>query len=164
MVGVPKYTPLYQVLLAACQHYGICGTKTAKVTWYFKKFVALLQTVKTCKVHRVNKFGQRLVGIALPPAFCLCPFYGTDYVLLLGYVGNKLINGAAKVSSNLFYTVNGGGRISPPTDGTITNIGFLFQFGNADAALATEIYDFLIEHSVSPPIAHKYMNYFRLLF
>jgi hypothetical protein len=45
-------------------------TETAKVVEYLKKLEVVSQVVKTCKVHRVNKFGRESVGTRPLPIFC----------------------------------------------------------------------------------------------
>lgn len=57
-------------IIDALDFMSMCGTKTAKVTWYLKKLAALSQVVKTCKVHRVNKFGRKPSEKAPPVVFC----------------------------------------------------------------------------------------------
>jgi hypothetical protein len=70
-----NHIPPGSALHVVCQQYGICGTKTAKVAEFLKKFEVLSQAAKACKGHRVNKFGSKSVGTALLPICCLLKFF-----------------------------------------------------------------------------------------
>lgn len=47
------------------------------MAWCLKKLVASLQAAKACKVHRVNKFGQRPTGMTLPSVFVMPAVWST---------------------------------------------------------------------------------------
>jgi hypothetical protein len=78
------YRPGYQdgykhwlntVLWSSISAVAIGRTKTAKVMECLKKLAAPSQVVRTCKVHRVNKFGWEAVRDGAPGGFLLQLFF-----------------------------------------------------------------------------------------